>query len=141
MRGVAVLAALLGVVIGSSGCTRSSPGASARVWRATSADEAIVATLRLEQDELRLGLAQNWVIELRDRTGTPIYPARIGVNGGMPAHGHGLPTRPEVTSYLDEGRYRIEGLEFNMFGDWTLLFVVDTPAGKNRVQFELELAP
>ena len=27
---------------------------------------------------------------------------RIGVDGDMPQHGHGLPTRPQVTDYLGD---------------------------------------
>jgi cytochrome c peroxidase len=58
----------------------------------------------------------------------------------MPSHGHGLPTRPEVTAHLDEGRYRIEGLRFNMPGDWTLVVEVEAPPIRDRMQFLLRLA-
>jgi len=51
---------------------------------------------------------------------TPVYPAAFSVTGGMPDHGHGLPTQPKVTQYLGEGRYLLEGVKFNMGGEWML---------------------
>src|SRR5690348_13144396 len=34
---------------------------------------------------------------VRDADGRAIDDARISIDGGMPQHGHGLPTRPRVT--------------------------------------------
>ena len=36
----------------------------------------------------------------------------------MPEHGHGFPTVPEVTEYLGDGKYLVEGLKFSMPGWW-----------------------
>lgn len=54
--------------------------------------------------------------------GEPIDGAAITVDGGMPQHGHGLPTKPRVTRSLGDGRYEIGGLKFNMGGWWVLTF-------------------
>ena len=44
--------------------------------------------------------------------------AAITVDGGMPQHGHGFPTRPRVTRDLDDGTYLLEGMKFSMTGWW-----------------------
>jgi hypothetical protein len=65
--------------------------------------------------------------------------ATIAVDGGMPQHRHGMPTAPQVTEYLGEGRYRVEGLKFSMSGWWELRFDISSPAGTDKVTFNLVL--
>ncbi|MEZ4279455.1 MAG: hypothetical protein R3F21_07565 [Myxococcota bacterium] len=38
-----------------------------------------------------------WIVTLRTRTGVPVEHARLTFGGGMPGHGHGLPTQPQQT--------------------------------------------
>jgi hypothetical protein len=49
-----------------------------------------------------------------------VADAQINVNGGMPAHDHGLATSPRVTRYLGEGQYLLEGVRFHMPGEWLM---------------------
>jgi len=77
-------------------------------------------SLRPENGVIAIGELQNWILRVIDKGGNAVHPARLAVGGGMAIHGHGLPTRPLVTDYLGEGEYRIEGLQFNMAGEWTL---------------------
>ncbi|MEL7372022.1 MAG: FixH family protein [Myxococcota bacterium] len=124
-------------------CTHEDAGGTAlrpTSWTGVSKRSGIVATVAPEQGPPQINKFQTWILQLRQSDGTPVYPARIGINGGMPDHGHGLPTRPEVTQYLGEGKYRVEGLKLNMMGQWVLLFEVTTPSGKDRIQVDLELA-
>lgn len=81
-----------------------------------------------------------WTITLTDSDGTPVPSARIAVDGGMPGHGHGLPSQPQVTTHLGEGVYRIEGMLFNMAGAWELVFTIDAPPGRDRVRIEFDLS-
>ncbi len=90
---------------------------------------------------MRIGRIEPWIVQLKDPDDRPVYPAQIGVNGGMPGHGHGLPTRPVVTEYLGEGRYRVEGIELSMAGEWVLLFEVRAGTRMDRIQFEIDVAP
>ena len=60
-----------------------------------------------------------WQIRLNRPDGTPVRGALFAVDGGMPQHGHGLPTRPQVTEQLGGGRNKAEGKKFNMPGGWT----------------------
>lgn len=94
----------------------------------------------IESDRpLAVGPIQTIRLVLTDTAGTAIEGASITVDGGMPAHGHGLPTRPRVTQSLGAGRYQIEGLKFSMHGWWKLQFNVDGSAGRDSVYFALEL--
>ena len=69
----------------------------------------------------------------------PIADATIAVGGGMPEHGHGLPTRPRVTKNLGNGWYEISGVRFNMGGWWELKLTITSPAGTDTVTFNLEV--
>ena len=68
-----------------------------------------------------------------------VTPARISVGGGMRAHGHGLPTQPQISEYLGEGKYLVKGLKFNMNGNWELAFDIDAEDRKDKVVFELKI--
>jgi len=57
----------------------------------------------------------------------------------MPEHNHGLPTAPQVTAGLGEGRYRLEGVKFSMPGRWVLRIAVDGAQGKDEATFNLVL--
>lgn len=108
-------------------------------FTATSDEHGITVRAGPREGAVSIGSFQPWVVELYDAGGQPIYPARIGINGGMPGHGHGLPTQPQVTRYLGEGRYLIEGLKLNMAGDWTLLFGIETPTLRDQARLDFNV--
>lgn len=78
--------------------------------------------------ELTVGPIHTWTVTLTAPDGAPIESAEIHVDGGMPQHGHGLPTSPEITEYLGDGRYLLEGMKFNMSGWWVINVHVDGPS-------------
>ena len=78
-----------------------------------SAEGRYVATLDPARP-LRPRQMQTVRVTVRDAEGRAIDEAQISVDGGMPQHGHGLPTRPRVTRNLGDGIYEIEGVRFNM---------------------------
>jgi len=82
-----------------------------------------------------------WTIEIRDGKGAPVEPTQLAFYGGMPGHGHGLPSAPRVTQRLEPGVYLVEGVVFNMYGEWDLVVGVVGPAGPDKAQFRLSLAP
>ena len=71
------------------------------------------------------------------KSGVAVPDATITVDGGMPEHGHGLPTHPRVTRNLGNGWYEVSGLRFNMGGWWEVKLVVSGPAGTDTVTFNL----
>jgi len=80
-----------------------------------------------------------WTVAIRDRDGHPVEGAQLQIAGGMPDHGHGLPTRPYVRESLGNGRYVIEGMKFNMGGYWVVDVGIESQAGADDVRFELNL--
>jgi hypothetical protein len=74
-----------------------------------------------------------------DANGAAVDDAAIDVDGGMPQHGHGLPTRPRVTRALGGGLYEIEGVRFNMGGWWEFTLAISGTPGADRVTFNLQL--
>jgi hypothetical protein len=80
-----------------------------------------------------------WELELRDAQGTPVPEARITVDGGMPAHHHGLPTAPRVTEVLGPGRYLLEGVKFQMPGRWEMQFRIEADPGIETLTLTLDL--
>ena len=60
--------------------------------------------------------------------------AKISLNGGMPAHHHGLPTSPVVVWSAKDNNYKIEGLKFSMPGEWELrLLIENNPANPAKI--------
>lgn len=58
------------------------------------------------------------------------------VEGGMPTHGHGLPTSPILRPLDKPGTYRIDGLKYNMPGAWLLGFRISGAAGEDQIVFD-----
>ena len=97
-------------------------------------------TARLEPTQpLRPRQMQTVRLVVRDAKGQAVDRAMIAVDGGMPQHGHGLPTRPRVTENLGEGLYVIEGVRFNMGGWWEFTLAITGAAGADRITFNLQL--
>ena len=82
---------------------------------------------------------QRWTLHLDTADGRPVDTATITMNGGMPQHGHGLPTSPRVTRALGNGDHLVEGVKFNMGGWWVVRFAITSSAGTDTVTFNLGL--
>lgn len=81
----------------------------------------------------------DWIIEIKTPRGEPVNGAVIVAGGGMPGHGHGLPTAPQMTAELGGGKYRFSGYRFNMAGRWVLNFTITSGLGEDVVEFDLDL--
>lgn len=90
-------------------------------------------------DEIAINQIHSWALHVETADGQPVENARITVDGDMPQHGHGLPTRPQVTQYLGNGDYRVEGLKFHMPGWWIVQFKIDAGDRTDQVTFNLML--
>ena len=80
-----------------------------------------------------------WIIQVQTLDGVPVSKAEISFDGGMPDHDHGLPTVPQVTENLGDGRYRVEGLRFHMQGLWELKITIQADNMEDVVTISLEL--
>ena len=103
-----------------------------------SAGGRYVATLEPGKP-LRPRQMQTVRVIVHDADGRAIDEAQISIDGGMPQHGHGLPTRPRVTRTLGDGIYEIEGVRFNMGGWWEFKLAIAGSRGADTVTFNLDL--
>ncbi len=90
-------------------------------------------------DPIPINRMHEWTVRVETADGDPVEDAEIIVDGGMPAHDHGLPTQPRVTEYLGDGDYRVRGLRFHMRGAWQVRFEIRDGELRDRVTFDLAL--
>jgi len=81
-----------------------------------------------------------WQIRLTTAEGATVQGARFTVDGGMPQHGHGLPTRPQVTQQLPDDSYLLEGMKFSMGGWWEIKLSIHAAEGVDKVSFNTVVA-
>lgn len=96
-------------------------------------------TIRPAGDSIPQGKIQSWMLHLETASGVPVDSASVTVDGGMPQHGHGLPTKPQVTRALGNGDHFVEGIKFNMGGWWVVKFHVSAAAGSDSLIFNISL--
>jgi hypothetical protein len=77
----------------------------------------------------------SWRVSLATADGKAVSGAKCAIDGGMPQHGHGLPTQPRVTRELGDGAYQLDGMKFSMSGWWEVKLGIDGPAGPDKVTF------
>ena len=96
-------------------------------------------TITPQADTIAVGKMHRWTLHLETPDGRAVDSATIAVHGGMPQHGHGLPTKPRVTRTLGGGDHVVDGMKFNMGGWWTVTFDVSSQVGRDSVTFNLKL--
>jgi hypothetical protein len=118
----------------TTACAAPSTDLDFALTRATAENRFIV---RLDPPVTPAAINQihSWKIKLTSPTGIPIAHAHIAVDGGMPQHGHGLPTRPQVTQELGDGTYLLEGMKFSMTGWWEIKLAIQSNEGADQVTF------
>jgi hypothetical protein len=98
------------------------------------------ASFTVSEPVIPINKLHTWTLHVETPDGQPIDGAEIAVDGDMPQHGHGLPTRPQVTQALGNGDYLVEGMKFQMGGWWVMDFDITAAGGQtDRVSFNLML--
>ena len=92
-----------------------------------------------DADSIPKGRLHRWIVSVKTPAGIAVDSAAIKVDGGMPQHGHGLPTKPRMTRALGGGDYLVDRMKFNMGGWWELDFRIDAAAGADSVTFNIDL--
>ena len=105
-----------------------------------SVDKKFVVALQPPATPPAINQMHSWQIKLSSPSGAPIRHARISVDGGMPQHGRGLPTRPQVTQELADGTYLLEGMKFSMTGWWEIKLAIQSAEGSDKVTFNTVVA-
>lgn len=81
-----------------------------------------------------------WKVHVASADGKPVTGATLKVDGGMPEHGHGLPTAPRATPAATPGDYVVNGMKFSMPGWWELKLDVRAPDGRtDQITFNIVL--
>lgn len=122
-----------------TGCMHSAPS-NLDFSRTRASEHGIYrAEIKPEGDSIPQGKLQKWTLHLNAANGAPVSAASVAIDGGMPQHGHGLPTKPRVTRDLGNGNYLVEGMKFNMGGWWVVKFNVNSEVGNDTLVFNLNL--
>lgn len=108
--------------------------------KATSARTYRVS-LEPPQPEPAINQIHSWTVRVSDVNGSPVHDAAFAITGGMPEHGHGLPTRPRVTRELGQGTYLLDGMKFSMPGWWVITLSIQAPEGTDTVSFNTIVQP
>lgn len=148
-RRVATLAAIIVAMVAASACSHAMMmmhGTGAKRPAATefglgprsSTKRLYVATLETA-GQLRVRRMQTVRVAIMDGEGRAVEGATLAIDGGMPEHGHGLPTRPRMTQALGAGTYQVEGVRFNMGGWWEFKVTITSERGADTVTFNLSL--
>lgn len=104
--------------------------------RTTSAQHFSVS-IAPQDPEFRHNSLHTWIATIKSSDGVPIETATVEVDGNMPMHNHGLPTSPQMTKYLGDGRYQIEGVQFHMQGMWKFNLSITAGSISDTVTFNL----
>ncbi len=69
---------------------------------------------------------------------TPLSGCKLGFQGWMPDHGHGMIVRPQATE-VGEGVYRVRGMLFHMGGHWQFHIDVGHAGHSERADYDIML--
>ncbi len=103
------------------------------------ANGLFVVAIKPQSGTVRLGEVQSWQLTVTTKEGAPVEYAAIDISGGMPQRSYGLPTSPQVTDYLGQGQYRIDGIKFTISGWWQLRLTISAAHGSDTVVFNIVL--
>ena len=108
----------------------------------TSSNGLYTVTATPSLDPISLNETHDWTIHIENSAGQIVENATISVSGNMPAHGHGLENQPQFTGYLGNGDYRVEGMFFQMPGEWEVNLVISDESNteSDTVQFSFSVS-
>jgi hypothetical protein len=96
-------------------------------------------TLAPPEEGLAIHRLHAWRVTVRARNGELLREASVLLDGGMPTHGHGLPTRPSPAGEIAPGVHRIDGVKFHMAGWWELTVAVRANGVEDVATFNVKL--
>lgn len=124
--------------------------ASAGPPRAPTADGSLAATsaggrfriaIRPETGRASIGALHAWIVEVTLPDGRATNVIQLRFDGGMPQHGHGFETTPRVTDRLGPAAFRVDGVRFQMAGNWKLRVDVAAEGAADFAEFDYVVGP
>jgi YtkA-like len=129
----------IGVLLAAALLTAPALAAAGPETEFVSQRGIFTASYQSSLEPITINRMHEWVLTVRTMDGVPVDDAEIDVTGGMPAHNHGLPTKPRVVGQDGPGRYRIGGLRFHMQGDWELTITITAGGEHDTVIIPLHI--
>lgn len=140
MRTLSTVAALVAVSMLATGCMTPPSDLDMALDKKSAAGTYQVALVPPAQAPA-INQLHSWRVRLTTPQGQPVQGATFAIDGGMPQHGHGLPTQPRVTRELEAGTYQLDGMKFSMTGWWEVKLAIQGPQGADRVTFNTVVSP
>ncbi len=134
LSAVAAIAAVTVVTLLVTGCMTPPTDLDLSLAKKSAAGAYQVALVPPAQQPA-INQMHSWRVRVTTPDGAPVHGATFAVDGGMPQHGHGLPTQPRVTRELEEGTYQLDGMKFSMTGWWEIKLGIQGPQGADKVTF------
>ncbi len=103
---------------------------------AAETQERFRVSYKSQVEPLPLNRMHSWLLHVETADAKPVERASIRVDGGMPAHKHGLPTEPVVTE-IGNGDYLVQGLKFSMTGHWEMWFEIQAAGVIEKKKFDV----
>jgi YtkA-like len=133
---------LLSLFLGMGGMYGISVNAYARALKPTWVVFSKPSHLRVEiftPAKIPIAKYHTWTVAIYDSNGKPV-DVLLHLSGGMPSHGHGLSSNPEIIR-LDNGKFQMEGMQFNMAGIWAINMDLFAEHGIDKAIFKMNLNP
>lgn len=128
----------------ASAAASAAPSASASAegaWRATSAAGRFRIVIRPEAGRVPIGPLHAWIVSVETPDGRPADVRQLVFDGGMPQHGHGFDTKPQVTDQLGPGVFRVDGVRFHMAGRWQIRVDAAADGAADVALFDVDVEP
>lgn len=91
--------------------------------------------------EIPLRELHAWRVRVADAAGRPVTPERVVLDATMPGHGHGMDSKPAPSGIDEDGSVIVEGMRFQMAGDWSFSVRVLGPAGPDVASISWNIQP
>ncbi len=96
-------------------------------------------TFSTKEHAIPLRNMHSWYVTFKTKDGKEFIPGNLSISGGMPSHGHGLPSEPNFTRVLKDKSLLLEGVLFNMTGEWQLQVTLTGPSGLDTATLEFSI--
>jgi hypothetical protein len=123
----------------AAACTHGAPANLDLASERLSEQGAFQVSYKSDVAPVPIHRLHTWILHVETADGRPVTDANVKVDGDMPGHGHGMPTRPRVTRNLGGGNYLVEGMKFQMGGWWVMEVTVHAGGRSDVAKFNLRL--
>jgi hypothetical protein len=133
--GVAIALAAVGIGVATLRPPEARPAGDAV---ATARGQHFTASFTSSVRPVPINTMHTWTVWITDDAGRPVTDATVTISGDMPGHGHGLPTAP-VARAIGGGAYVLEGMQFQMPGNWYVELQIESGGRRDSVRFDFTL--